>query len=114
MTTFSTGRQAEETAARYLETQGFTVLEQNYRTRWCEIDIVAEKAGVHYFVEVKYRRSSAQGGGMEYITSKKLRQMSFAASFWLARHKVADDYRLGGIEVGGEDFAIVDFIESLT
>lgn len=114
MTTFTTGRRAEAEAAKFLERRGFRVLEQNYRTRWCEIDIVAEKGGAHYFVEVKYRRSDAQGGGLEYITAKKLRQMGFAAELWQAAHKTSGDYRLAGVEIGGPDFVVTDFIDSLT
>ncbi|HWT55805.1 MAG TPA: YraN family protein [Candidatus Microsaccharimonas sp.] len=114
MTTFTTGRQAEAAAADYLESQGFRVIEQNYRTRWCEIDIVAKKAEIVYLVEVKYRKTDDYGAGLEYITAKKLRQMSFAAELWLTDHSHTGGYQLAGIEVSGTDFTITNFIESLT
>jgi uncharacterized protein (TIGR00252 family) len=114
MTTFTTGRQAEAVAATYLEKLGFTILEQNYRTRWCEIDIVAEKANELYFVEVKYRQNAKQGSGLEYITGSKLNQMMRAAEFWVAERQDSRQYYLAGIEVSGTDFQVTDFIESLT
>jgi uncharacterized protein (TIGR00252 family) len=114
MTTFVTGRKAEALAAEYLRASGFTVLAQNYRTRWCEIDIIAQKDHIVHFVEVKYRQSDKQGSGLEYITDKKLRQMAFAAEFWLADMEVDTAYVLSGLEVTGDDFVVTDFIESLT
>jgi len=115
MTSFSVGRQAESAAVEYLKAHGYTVLEQNFRTRWCEIDIVAQKQQEYYFVEVKYRSSDAQGSGLEYITPAKLRQMAFAAEFWLqAKNKTGAPYVLTGVEVSGQDYAVTEFIESLT
>jgi Holliday junction resolvase-like predicted endonuclease len=35
---------------------------------------------------VKYRRNANQGSGLEYVTSKKLEQMRFAAENWVAVH----------------------------
>jgi uncharacterized protein (TIGR00252 family) len=114
MTSFDTGRRAEAAAAEFLSGEGYKILEQNYRTRWCEIDVVAEKAGTVSFAEVKYRASAAQGNGLEYITSKKLVQMRFAAEFWVAEHNFAGDYQLAAIEVSGQKFQITNFIDSIT
>lgn len=101
------GRQAETAAANYLVRQGYDIVDRNWRTRWCEIDIIAMKSGVLYFVEVKYRRTSQQGNGLDYITNQKLGQMHFAAEFWLAKHGSAtQDYRLSAVEVTGSLFAV--------
>jgi len=109
----STGRQAEDAATEYLRSKKFEVLSQNWRTRWCEIDIVARKKKIVYFVEVKYRKSSDFGGGLEYITPTKLKQMKFAAEFWISNNGWTGDYRLSAIEVSGLDFKITDFLRQL-
>ncbi len=114
MTTFAIGRQAEAAAATYLEANGFEIIQQNYRTRDCEIDIIAARRKYLYFVEVKYRKNDAQGGGMDYITPKKLKQMTFAANNWLQDKPAPRGYSLAAIEVEGPDFTISEFIESLT
>lgn len=114
MTTFATGRQAEAIAAAYLEKQGYQIIEQNYRTRWCEIDIVAQKDGTTYFVEVKYRQDDEQGGGLDYITPKKLQRMAFAANFWCADRNYDGPYCLAAVELTGDNFEITAFIDSLT
>lgn len=51
--TSRTGALGEEIAARFLERKGFRVAERNYRKPWGEIDIIAEKAGIVRFIEVK-------------------------------------------------------------
>jgi uncharacterized protein (TIGR00252 family) len=113
MTTFSTGRQAEAAAAVFLETNGFEILVQNWRTRFCEIDIVAKKQKRIYFVEVKYRQTSSWGGGLEYILPKKLKQMKFAAAMWVSEHGWGGDYCLAAVEVSGREFEITNFIDEL-
>ena len=86
MSTTSDGRRAEESAAQHLIRRGHTIIDTNWRTRWCEIDIVSKKGDVVYFTEVKYRKSLQWGDGFDYITRSKLRQMKFAAEFWLTEH----------------------------
>lgn len=113
MTTTSTGREAEDAAAVYLRKKGYKVLEQNWRTRWCEIDIVASQDNRVYFVEAKYRRSEAWGSGLEYITPKKLQQMRLAAEFWVSNHNWVGDYCLAAIEVTGSDYTITNFLPEL-
>lgn len=109
----SVGRQAEDAAANYLSDNGYTILEQNWRTRVCEIDIIAKKDSRLYFVEVKYRSSSRQGSGLDYITPKKLKQMQFAAECWVGEQKYTGDYSLSAIEVS-RDFYIDQFIDELS
>ena len=53
------GRIGESLAAVYLEQRGWRIVERNVRFREGEIDIVAARAGVLAFVEVKTRRSVA-------------------------------------------------------
>ena len=113
MSNFSHGRASEEAAVEYLKLQKFEIVEQNYRTRYCEIDIVANKNKTVYFVEVKYRQSSVQGTGLDYITPKKLKQMRFAAEMWVQEHDWKGDYELSAIEVSGKDFKVVEFISQI-
>jgi len=108
----SSGHVAESKAANYLAHNGFVVIDHNWKTKWCEIDIIAEKNGVIHFVEVKYRKKDAQGTGLAAITPKKLRQMKFAAELWLA-HKPQENAVLSALEVCGTEFTISEFIEHI-
>jgi len=113
MTSTSTGRQAEQAAADFLKEQGFKIIDQNWRTRWCEIDIVAAKDRIVYFVEVKFRASEQWGGGLEYITPKKLDQMRFAAEFWVSSNNWRGDYYLSVVEVTGQTFQVTNFLPDI-
>ena len=88
VSTTETGQGAEGLVSNHLKTIGYNVLARNWKTRWCEIDIVATKEDVTYFVEVKFRSSTGWGDGLDYITPTKLRQMSFAAEVYMAEHQV--------------------------
>ncbi len=107
MTNYAAGHDAEKTAADYLRRHGYKILELNWRTKYCEIDIVAQKSGIVYLVEVKYRRSIAYGSGLEYITPKKLQQMKFAAEMWVNHKNWTKDYRLAAIGIDGSVIELV-------
>jgi uncharacterized protein (TIGR00252 family) len=114
MTTFDDGRRAESAAAEYLKSKmGYAIVAQNWRTRWCEIDVIAQKGRVVYFCEVKYRRTNNQGGGLDYITPKKLQQMRFAAEAWVHLSHWKGEYQLCALEVSGLDFVVTAFVEEV-
>lgn len=113
MTNYQTGHDAEKVAADFLAVQGYKIIQLNWKTRYCEIDIVAEKSKTMYFVEVKARKSNVHGSGLEYITPKKIEQMSFAAEFWVAEHSWPHDYQLAAIELTGTNPAITNFLPEL-
>ncbi len=97
-------------AANYLEQQGFAIIQLNWKTRYCEIDIVAEKNKVIYFVEVKYRQNTKQGRGLDYVTHGKLRKMEFAAEVWVGANNWSGEYQLAAIGMDGDDITFVDEI----
>ena len=107
----SSGAIAERKAAELLAQEGFEIIGRNWRTRWCEVDIVAKRDTVIYFVEVKYRARSLWGDGIDYVTQQKLRQMKFAADFWVASHCWAGDYRLSVMSLTGKEFTVDYFVE---
>lgn len=57
------GKIGENIAVRFLVKRSFSILERNYTKKWGEIDIIAEKDGKLYFVEVK-SASSPVGGSV--------------------------------------------------
>jgi uncharacterized protein (TIGR00252 family) len=98
----ATGRKAEDAAAKFLKQNGHKLIAQNWRTKLCEIDLITQKANVVYFVEVKYRHSATHGDGLDYITRAKLKQMAFAAEYWLASSNSFDQYRLAAVALSGD------------
>lgn len=82
------GAIAETVAAEYLQRDGHEIIERNWKTKYCEIDIVSHKDDTLYFTEVKYRKQPHQGGGLAAITPKKLNQMQFAAKIYVQTKKI--------------------------
>lgn len=110
MTNHASGHYAEEVAGQYLQKQGYKVLELNWRTRYCEIDIVAQKDNCVFFVEVKHRLTNSQGTGLDYITPQKLKQMSFAAEFWVQANDWGGEYSLAAVALAGDNYTVTDFV----
>ena len=106
------GSIAETKVSEYLTSTGYRIVARNWKTKACEIDIVAVKDKVLYFVEVKYRERADQGDGFDYITPKKLDQMAFAAKYYVAIDKWHGELVLSAASVSGPDFEI-DFLEQV-
>ena len=80
----------EEIAARELAARGYAILERRYRTRYGEIDIVAEDGDTLVFVEVRARATAEFGRAAESVTQAKKRKVTAMAVDYLARHHVTN------------------------
>ena len=76
------GKYGEDLACRYLEKQGYKILERNFRIRGGEIDIIAQDSQTLVYVEVKTRTSYRFGYPEEAVTPFKLRFLKKAAKFY--------------------------------
>lgn len=106
------GSRAEQVVADHLTSLGHTILDRNWRTKICEIDIVSLYENTIYFTEVKYRKTSTHGNGLDAITSTKLKNMQKSAAVYLKSHPklVQVSPRLAAASVTGPDFQLQDFL----
>jgi ribonuclease HII len=112
VTTRQIGLEAESIACEYLLSSGHELIDRNWKTKYCEIDIVSRLGSTLYFSEVKYRKSSDQGGGLSAITAKKMKQMQFAVKLYVASNKADDfDLRLAAISMSGTPPRVLEFLE---
>lgn len=79
------GALAEQAAASFLETQGYRIVERNWRCRSGEIDLIAEHSDTIVVVEVRSRSVTALSFGTpaESITPRKIRQVRETANVYL-------------------------------
>ncbi len=84
------GRSGEQIAAKYLRKKGFRILEQNYRTRAGEIDIIAKIGEVIVFTEVKTRKGKFLDSPLAAVTIQKQRQISKVALEYLKNEDLFD------------------------
>jgi putative endonuclease len=84
------GERGESLAVWYLKRNGYKILEQNYRTKLGEIDIIAKEKKTIVFVEVKTRKSVRFGNPKWALTPKKQRKISMVALSYLKATKQSD------------------------
>jgi ribonuclease HII len=106
--TTAIGTKGEEAVCRYLEQKRHKILERNFKTKFCEIDIVSICDDRLYFTEVKYRKNSDFGGGLAAITIDKQKRMRFAAEVFLKCHPefYDRDSSLSVASVSGDEFSV--------
>jgi putative endonuclease len=96
------GRWGEDTAAEYLEANGYAILARNVHSAHGEIDVVASKGGLLVFVEVKTRRSHNFAYPEESVTRRKQIFMLSAAEDYLQAHPdCGDSWQFDVIAVEG-------------
>ena len=86
-----TGTQKEQLAASYLEAQGMRIIEQNFRCKQGEIDIIGTHNGYLVFVEVKYRNSLVKGSAKEAVDDKKQCRICRVADYYRVLHKLGEN-----------------------
>jgi putative endonuclease len=77
------GSWAEQHACRHLEREGLTLVEQNFSTRFGEIDLVMRDASTLVFVEVRLRRDVRYGHPAETINRAKQMRLRRTAEVYL-------------------------------
>ena len=94
------GKVGEDFSAKYLEKQGYKIIDRNYKIRTAEIDIIAEKDNTIIFVEVKTRSNIRHGFPVEAVNLRKQKRIIQAASVFLQDEKYFDfNCRFDVIEV---------------
>ena len=97
-------RIGEDAAARYLQAQGYAILERNYRTDLGEVDLIARHGGDLVFVEVKSRTPSDSFAPGESVTRAKRGKLVRLAQVYLgARARRDERCRFDVVEVALED-----------
>lgn len=102
-----TGERYEKKAGAYLESQGYEILEYNYRCRSGEIDIVAKDGSCLVFCEVKYRSGPGAGSPAEAVDLRKQQKISRCALCYLACHGGPDtECRFDVVSIAGEEICL--------
>jgi len=94
------GKNGEDEAVKYLEKQGYTIIERNFSCRQGEIDIIALDKNYLVFIEIKSRTSIEYGLPSESVTERKIKHMLKAIQYYLyKRHLENTNIRIDAIEV---------------
>ncbi len=106
--TKAVGDDAESLALAWLQARGLALVQRNYRVargpraRGGEIDLILrERDGTLVFVEVRARRSTAQGGAAATVGAAKQRALIFAAQHYLMTFDALPPCRFDVVAIDG-------------
>ena len=112
----NTGRNGELLVAEFLRRSGYTVVKRNYRSRFGEIDIIAENSEYIIFTEVKTRSANSLFTPAEAVNAAKRRRRLLTAEDFLAKYETSLQPRFDVAEVivsgGGGDRYKLNYIKN--
>lgn len=86
------GKEAEAHAKQWLVQQGLAFVQQNYHSRYGEIDLIFTDADVLIFIEVRRRSNRDFGGAAASVTPQKQQKILTSAEHFLVRHPAFQHY----------------------
>lgn len=81
------GKIGEDFAKKFLEEKGYKIIEQNYKTKYSEIDLIAKNGKDLVFVEVRTKVGENFGTPEDTLQNKKLNKVRFNALAYAAFKK---------------------------
>ena len=97
----NSGAQAEQLAAQFLQRQGLTLIESNYRCRQGEIDLILRDGATLVFAEVRQRSRSDFGGAAASIDGRKQLRLILTAQHYLASLRSTPPCRFDAVLMDG-------------
>lgn len=84
------GQAGEKVAVAFLKKHGYRIIQQNFRCKFGEIDIIAYHRKTFCFIEVKARTTKAFGLPEQAVTKRKQKQIIRVTQYYLKRNKITD------------------------
>lgn len=115
MNNVKTGAVGEDLARRYLEDNGYEILDTNVKfSRFCELDIVAKIKKTIVFVEVKTRKTNTFGTPAEAITKTKYQNIKNGIYFYLQDKNIKyDKYRIDVLSITLKPELKIEHLENI-
>jgi putative endonuclease len=94
------GDYGETLAVRYLEQNGYVIVDTNWHCRYGEIDIVARLDTIWAFIEVKTRRGNKTDNAFSGITPQKQQKFIKAVQMYRSEHNLDENtWRIDAIAI---------------
>ena len=81
------GRAGEAATARWYEKSGYAVVARNWRCRQGELDLVVRRGPLVVVCEVKTRRTTTHGAGVEALDVRRQHRLRQLTARWLATER---------------------------
>lgn len=106
------GSHAEQLAASFLQSQQLILIEQNYRCRFGEIDLIMRDGETLVFIEVRMRSSNFFGGAAASITAAKQKKLLRTARHYIAGSNAEPAYRFDVVLLSGINSCKLEWIKN--
>ncbi len=90
-TTQNIGQHSERTALEYLKNKGLRLLDNNFRCRFGEIDLIMNDDDTVVFIEVRCRNNTRFGSGADSVDYRKQQKIIASAQIYLQQHRQYTD-----------------------
>lgn len=106
------GQKGEDLASQYLTENGYKIIEKNWKCRWGEVDLIAQKGPKLTFVEVKARKGKSYGSPLEAVHKLKQEKIVRTALLFIQKNPHYEEFTFAVIGVDLEKSSkSVEFIE---
>ena len=106
------GAQAERLAAQFLQRRGLKLLQQNYRCRHGEIDLILQDGGTLVFAEVRLRSRDDFGGAAASINASKQAKLVRTAQHFLSGFKNLPPCRFDAVLMQATDINKIEWLKN--
>lgn len=94
------GKEGENIATKYLEQNGYEIIDRNFRCKSGEIDVIAKNNGEYVFIEVKTRSNKNYGLASEAVNKQKIKHLLRAIKYYIYINRLENKFiRIDVIEV---------------
>ena len=91
------GYRGESIAKRYLQNKGYRIIEQNYKNKYAEIDLIALDKKLLVFIEVRTKIGEKFGTPEESLNRNKIKKLIRNAAAYAVQKGYIMDYRIDAI-----------------
>lgn len=109
MSNFELGIWGEKEAVKFLKKKKYKVIEQNYRCKLGEVDIIARQGAYLVFIEVKTRASNRYGLPMEAVDEQKQRKLLLLALYYQKCKGLLDmPVKFDVVQILGDEILLIE------
>jgi putative endonuclease len=108
----ASGEEAERLAAAYLQRQGLSLVQRNYRCRFGEIDLIMRDGASLVFVEVRLRSRGDYGGAAASIGAAKQGKLLRTAQHYLSTLGRTPPCRFDALLLQSADGAGIEWVRN--
>lgn len=99
-------------AAKFLQNNGLSLLHQNYRCRFGEIDLIMQDGSTLVFVEVRLRTRADFGGAAASIGAAKLGKLLTTARHYLSSLRKIPPCRFDAVLLHSSDGTGIEWVKN--